>query len=46
MSQGYLPSGGVALTTFIMLWAPWLPEVVIAGMTQLNGLDLSFHFTQ
>ena len=46
MSQGSSPSGGVALTTSIMLWAPWLPAVVVAGTTQLKGLDLSFPLTQ
>ena len=46
MSQGSSPSGGVALTTSIMLWAPWLLAVVEAGTTQLTGLDLSLPLMQ
>ena len=34
MSQGSSPEGGVALTTAIMLSAPWRPAVVVAGTTQ------------
>ena len=46
MSQGSSPKGGVALTTDMMLYAPCLPAVVVAGMTQLNGFDLSLPVTQ
>ena len=46
MSQVSSPKGGVALTTAIMLYAPWLPAVVVAGTTQLKGFDLSLPFTQ
>ena len=44
--HGSSPSGGVALTTSIMLYAPWLPAVVVAGTTQLKGFDLSLPFMQ